>query len=325
MKLVVTDSSYRNKGFVKRFALDMAFGSDENDFTLTVPCGTEIEVGSLVYVPGTEWGGLVREPWTVSEDGEAYRVYHGPTWHGLMEDRILYPDPGVDYLTVSGDANDAIRSLVNRVGLQSVFEAAPPCGIQVSSWQFDHDSTYLYGGLMKMLESVGCILDIRRGTTGKTVLGAIPTPRHIDRSSKTGFRLKRFHPKNHLKCLGKGELKDRICVDLYASKAGNVSQTQSIFGIDVSEEIYDLASAEREELIEQGTKHLKELQVFSEAKLKLPEGRDYRVGSIVGKSDPRARVSVTAKVGKMIVKLYSSGTYDIQATLDDESIEWKED
>lgn len=326
MKLVVTDTSFRNTGFLKRFKLDMAFGSDENDFTLTVPCRVKIPVGSLVYVPGTEWGGLVREPWVIREDGLTYRVYHGQTWHGLMAERVLYPDDGVDHLTVSGDTSTVIQTLINRVGLQGIFQAAPSTGVTVQGFQFDHDSTYLYGGLMKMLEKVGYILDIRRYANGKTLLGAIPIPSYADdsRTSKMGLTAKRFHPINHLVCLGKGELKNRIRVDLYADKDGNVSQTQTIFGIEVREEIYDLPMSERDDLIESGTKYLKDKQVFTEAKIDIPEGINYPIGSIVNRKEACAGVEVTAKLGKVVVKLYSTGDREVTATLTDESLTWKE-
>lgn len=338
MNLVVTDTAYRNRGFIKRFKLDMAFGSDENDFLLTVPCSTKIELGSLIYVPGTEYGGIVREPYVIREEGLTYRQYHGQTWHGLMDERVLYPDNGVDYLTVSGDSSTIIQNLINRVGLQSLFQAAPSIGINIPTHRFDHDSSYLYGGLMKMLEKVGCILNISRTTTGKTIVGAIPTPTHIDdsRTSKMGMTAKKFHPINHLVCLGKGQLKDRLKVDLYADKNGNVSQTQTIFGIDVREQIYDLSSGtteteeepptdeDRKDLIENGTKYLKDLQVFTEAEIEIPEGTDYRIGSIVTRKEARAGISITAKVDKVVVKLYSNGEKSIDATLSDESITWKE-
>lgn len=327
MKLVVTDTFYRNTGFLKRFKLDMAFGSDENDFTLTVPCRTKIPIGSLVYIPGTEWGGLVREPWVIREEGLTYRVYHGQTWHGLMAERVLYPDAGVDHLTASGDVSAVIQSLVERVGLQGIFQAAPSTGLTVPSFKFDHDSTYLYGGLMKMLESIGCILDIRRYASGKTLIGAMPTPMYVDdsRTSKMGLTAKRLHPINHLVCLGKGELKERIRVDLYADRKGNISQTQSIFGTDVREEIYDLPMSERDDLIESGIKYLKDKQVFTEAKIEMPDGISYPIGSIVNRKEARGGVEITARLGKVVVKLYSTGDREVTGTLTDETLIWKDE
>lgn len=327
MNLVVTDTSYRNRMFLKRYKLDMAFGTDENDFTITVPARTKIQLGSLIYIPGTEWGGIVREPWVIRELGHTYRVYHGQTWHGIMAERVLYPDAGVDYLTVSGDTATIIQTLINRVGLQGIFQAGPSIGVSVSSYKFPHDSTYLYWGLMDMLATVGCILDIRRDTTGKTILSAIKTPTYIDdtRTTKMGLTAKKFHPINHLVCLGKGELKNRIRVDLYADKQGNVSQTQTIFGTEVREEIYDLSQSERDDLIESGTKYLKDKQVLTEAKIELPEGADYRIGSIVGRKERHTGVEVKAKLGKVVVRFYSTGDKEVSATLTDESLTWKDD
>lgn len=327
MNLVVTDTAYRNRGFIKRFKLDMAFGSDENDFVLTVPCSTKIETNSLIYVPGTEWGGIVREPWVIREEGVTYRQYHGQTWHGLMAERVLYPDSGADYLTVSGDSSTIIQTLINRVGLQGIFQAAPSTGIKIPTYKFDHDSTYLYGGLMKMLEKSGYILDISRDTTGKTIVGAIPTPTHIDntRTSLMGLTAKKFHPINHLICLGNGNLKNRIKVDLYADVNGKVSQKQSIFGVDVREQIYDYSQAERDELIENGTKHLQDLQILTEASIEIPNGIDYRIGAIVGRKEARTGIEIKAKIDKVIVRLFSNGEKEIDANLTNETLTWEED
>ena len=39
-------------------------------------------------------------------------------------------------------------------------------------------------------------------------------------------------PYNHLICLGSGELKNRIVLHFYADERGNISTTQTLFGID---------------------------------------------------------------------------------------------
>ena len=60
-------------------------------------------------------------------------------------------------------------------------------------------------------------------------------------------------------CLGKGELAQRTVIDLYADESGNVSKTQSMFGIDEVERAYDYSSAEDADLEQEGIKRLKEL------------------------------------------------------------------
>lgn len=322
MRLVATDASFRDSMAIRRFGLDLAYGDDENDFTLTVPFGTELEKGCAVYVPETEWGGIIREPWVVKEEGLAWRVYHGHTWHGVMAERILYPDPGDDHLVVSGDANEIIQQMIVRTDLGGLFEAAPACGINIPRWQFDHDSTYLYDGLRKMLRSFGCALRVRRSGSGKTTLYAAPLRSMIDdgRGSRYGYQLKRLHPINHLKCLGKGELADRIAIDVYADDSGHVSTTQSIFGVGVREEIYEAANAERDDLLKNGMEHLRDLQLMSEATITLPEGASYDVDDIVGIDDSDTGISVRSSISKVVVKVSASSVPQVSNQMRDVEI-----
>ncbi len=322
MRLLVTNKALWDTAALHRFSLDLAYGDEENDFRITVPYRTRLEPGSAIYVPGTEWGGIIREPWVSKDSGKPWRTYWGQTWHGVMAERILYPDPGSDYLVVSGDANDIIRQLVHRVDLDMLFEAAPPCGIVIPRWQFDHDSTYLYGGLRKMLASFGCALSVYRGGSGKTVLAAVPVRSWIDdgRGSKYGYQLKVHHPINHLKCLGKGGLAERISIDLYADRQGNVSQTQTIFGLDLRERILDSPNADYDQLLENGTKHLRELQVLSEATLTLPAGASYNVDDVVGVDDSDTGISVRSSISKVIVKVNETSVPEVSNEMKDVTI-----
>lgn len=307
MRLIATDTTFRDTMAIHRFGLDLAYGDSENDFRLTVPFRTELEPESVIYVPETEWGGVIRESWVVKEDGRAWRIYYGHTWHGIMAERILYPDPGSDYLTVSGDANSIIQQLITRTSLGMLFEAGPPCGLDIT-WRFDRENPYLYDGLRKMLRSKGYALRVHRGGSGKTQLSAEPIPQRIDdgRGSKYGYQLKRLHPINHLKCLGKGELAERITIDLYADSHGSVSQTQSIFGVGLRERFYDASNADYDQLLENGIKNLKDLQQLSEATISLPEGASYNVDDIVGIDDADTGISVRSSISKVIVKVDGS-------------------
>lgn len=322
MRLIATDTAFHDIMALHKYSLDLAYGDEENDFRLTVPRWTSLDPGSIIYVPGTEWGGIIREPWVTKEDGRTQRTYYGHTWHGMMAERILYPDPGDDYLVVSGDANTVIQQMVQRVGLDMLFEAAPPCGVNIPHWQFDHDNTYLYDGLRKMLRNFGCALRIERGGSGKTRLMATPIRSWIDdgRGSKYGYQLKIHHPINHLKCLGQGDLRNRIVVDLYADRQGRVSRTQTLFGIDLREEIYDSPNADRDQLVENGTEHLCDLQLLSEATLTLPKGASYNVDDIVGVDDSDTGVSVRSSISKVIVKLGATSVPDVSNEMKDVEI-----
>ena len=61
---------------------------------------------------------------------------------------------------------------------------------------------------------------------------------------------------NHMICLGKGELKDRLVIDLYVDQNGKIGQTQFFQGVDEIADIYDSSSSEYEDLLKGGTERL---------------------------------------------------------------------
>ena len=138
-ELIVTDASHVDQASLEDFTLDAAWGADENDFELTVD--RLIDAGSYVYFDGGECGGVVDSLKDSLKDGRSTLTYGGRTWHGILANKILSPDSGKDYLTVSGSASSVIGSLISRVGLDSVFDAVvPPDGSDdptIKQYQFD--------------------------------------------------------------------------------------------------------------------------------------------------------------------------------------------
>ena len=62
-----------------------------------------------------------------------------PAAHGTVcsQARYLQPDPGTDRLTVSGDANNIIRTIISRIGLSTVFDVpSETSGINISNYSF---------------------------------------------------------------------------------------------------------------------------------------------------------------------------------------------
>lgn len=125
--LIITDSARKPIASLDDYELDLAYGSDENDFKLT--CLPQPAAGSLIMMDGTEYGGMV----TVrNTDGSV----EGPTWHGMLSRRILQPDAGKDYLTVSGNTATILNTLFKRIGLDSLF-TADASTVTIGGWQFD--------------------------------------------------------------------------------------------------------------------------------------------------------------------------------------------
>lgn len=303
-RLLYADASLRAAGRIPSYELDLAYGSDENDFELTCPLDVQMGDGWLVWLPGTSIGGMVRGVAVKREGGASWWVYTGPTWTGLLAERVIRPDGGADYWTVSGDLNAVIGSLIGRLGLGAVFERDPdPAGATVTNYPFDR---YVdgYTGLAKLLRSKGHRLKVDRGGQGRTVLSAVPAVTYSDHG-QWPFEVRRTQPVNHLVCLGEGEMRDRTVVDLYADRDGNVSQAQTIFGLDEICEVYDTTQP-RDDLIADGTKRLRELQVPLALTVGLPDGGLWDVGDRVSVADARTGVAAEAEITKAVV---TAGAY----------------
>jgi hypothetical protein len=110
---------------------------------------------------------------------------------------------------------------------------------------------------------------------------------------------------NHLVCLGSGELENRTVIHLYADENGNVSQTQTQFGLHEYAAVYDYSSVEsEEELLKQGTERLKELWQPDEMVINLDDASDvYHVGDMVGATDSTTGLSGSATIRKKIVTI----------------------
>ena len=117
--------------------------------------------------------------------------------------------------------------------------------------------------------------------------------------------MKNFRTVNHLVCLGSGELEDRTVVHLYADENGNISQEQTQFDLMEYAAVYDYSAVEsEEELVKQGTEHLKSLWNTDEMVIKLDDTSDkYHVGDIVGATDSATGLSGSAKISKKIVTI----------------------
>lgn len=304
--LIATDANHRDLLAIRDCTLDLAFGSDENDFQLTVhEPDASLDAGAFVYVDGTEYGGIIDSTGGSLESNVPTVTYEGRTWHGLLASRIIQPSSGQDYWTVSGDATDCIQKVIDRIGLDDVMTTSPAraSGLTVSSYRFDR-YTDAYTGLRRMLESCGGKLRMAYDS-GMLRLSAMPIATYggVDSDLLDYSYDRDWHPVNHLICLGTGEGKDRIVVHLYADKQGAVSETQSITGLDEVQAVYDYSNADRDELLEKGREKLEALQAQGGVDVRIHDGLDLDIGDVVASHDRLSGIDVTAQVTKKIVKL----------------------
>ena len=299
--LIYTDAAHVDAGAIQSFEMDLAFGADEQDFEIAFSKPV-LTGGELLYIDGTEYGGVV-DVITHSTETESV-IYQGRTWHGMLAGKIVKPPANADYYVLSGDANTCIRSLLTKVGLTDVLTGrTTSAGITVN-YQFERFCN-AYDGILKMLASADAVLRIERHD-GITELWAEPRVTITDEadSDLMDFAITdSVRVPNHLVCAGEGELQQRVVVDLYADSSGNVSQTQSLTGVDEIAVLYNYNNADATELLEEGTKELQSYQLGGGADLQVNNKGDWHVGDLIQVRDNNSGLVITSTINKKIVKV----------------------
>ncbi len=324
MELISVRKDGVELGLLKVSGLDVDIGKT-NDFEITFSSAEWAENEILTdadywYADGYgEIGGRIR---CITSSTAAKTVKaSGFTWRGMLSKKIIEPDPGADYKIVSGEANQVLSQLITpRFG---GFFVVPNTRTRfnIKSHQFKRYESLL-SGIVDMLYEVGAKLEISfaPGTfnandyiPGYVAIQAVPI---IDYSNeieysqdgKIDFIAKDYRMGvNHLICLGKGELKDRQVIHLYVDENGNISDTQTQFGVDEIAEIYDYSSAESlTELRSYGITRLKELGDYKSLKISLNQ-MDAQIGDIVGGQEQITGITLKKQIADIIVKVDKKG------------------
>lgn len=313
MDLIYMNSAKEDEGAMKDFTFDLAFGKDENDFECKIISSNHCcEEDFYLYVEHTEYGGIIDDIGVDTDNDEI--TYYGRTWHGIMNTKILEPNPGANYLIVSGDANAVLGTLIGRMKLSDLFVASTEnSGITISNYQMDR---YIggYDGIKKMLKAYGAKLHLSF-KNGFVELSAKPI---VDYSKDDQFDTdqinfqikKKGNPLNHVICLGKGDLAEREVIHLYADKNGNISTTQSLTGIQEVSAVYDYSSAESsDELRKGGIELIQESWNSDEIKFDFEsDAESYDVGDVVGAKEQVTGIEVSAEIIKKIVTINNNST-----------------
>lgn len=303
MVLVVHDSAVGDVREIEEFELDLAFGSDENALKLEARAGDAPEEGQFVFIDGTEYGGVIDQAsYEAGREATGSILCKGRTWHGILAGKRLLPDSGSGYLSVSGKAGEVLASLVGRMGLSGLFSAAPDDTAVSYTFERFCDG---YSGLKAMAEANGrkVAMRLRGGKVELSLPPAVDYANKVD-SDLLDFKLTSVHRcVNHLVCAGTGELEDRAVVHFYADAAGNVSHTQSLFGVDEISALYDYSNADEEKLEEEGRKKLQEYQTQGSVEVEAHDDIDVDVGDVISARDNAHGRTVTATVAKKIVKV----------------------
>lgn len=305
MDLIYTDAQKADQGVLHTHFFDLSYGQSENDFELSISANDEpLEMGSYIYMEGTEYGGIVGGLRVSTADDTI--THTGRTWHGILNSKIIEPDSGESHLIASGDANRVLEMLVDRLGLAELFSVSPATsGVMINRYQF-YRYCKAYDGIRAMLADNGAKLKIA-WQNRSVVLWAEPivdyTRDPVDNDMATVEVEQHAHSVNHLVCLGLGELTEREVVHLYIDQNGNISDQQYYTGVDEIADVYEDTWAES--LREAGIERLKELQKKNAADIDILESDSvlYDIGDIVGAVERRTGVSVSTPVTQKIVKI----------------------
>lgn len=305
MDLIFTNAKRVDQGVLPAYAFDLSYGASENDFEMTLGANEAVlESGAFVYMEGTEYGGMVGGL-KASTNG-ATITHKGRTWHGIMNSKVIQPNPGEDYLVVSGDAHEVLSFLVARLGLSGLFVVAEELsGVNISNYKFNRYCKG-YDGIRAMLAAKNAKLKI--AWKDRAVhLSAEPiadyTDSPVDGDIAT-LTVERHDKKvNHLICLGKGDLAEREVIHLYVDQFGRIGDVQYFTGLDEIVDTYENSNSDN--LRSDGIKRLTELRNNDKAEIALSEsdGLTYDIGDIVGATEYKTGVSVAATVTQKIVKI----------------------
>lgn len=321
MDLIYANEKREDIGILLDYSFDLAVGADENNFELTLDQNHHCcKSGYFIYIEGTEYGGIIDRIQVNTKSKEL--KYIGRSWSGILDNKIIVPDQGKDYLKVSGEANQVLQSLLTRLGLTDLFTASKEdSGLMINRYQFDR-YTYAYTAVSKMLKTVGGKLHFHY-EDGNVILSALPL---IDYTETEQFDTdqveleieKVYQSTNHVICLGQGELKDRQVIHLYADKNGNIGYEQTITGLNELTEKYDYPNAESLEELEQGGRKILE-EAATEGTVRMSfaaEETVYDIGDIVGSKDIITGIAAKAVIKKKIVTI-NKGKINIEYEVGD--------
>lgn len=313
--VIITDSFGNELGPVRKLKkLDVDL-NETRDFELRIPAGAWdpqlFADENRIFVTGEEFGGIIGGKKTDTSDGMI--ILKGRSWRGILSKKIIEPPAGEDYKIVSGELNYILRTLITAAGLGKLITVPEEStGVTVTSFQFDRYITLLEG-IDKLLASKNYRLQIdyirQELALGYVQMQAVPVTDYSDQVELSQNNRLQFtfeetkNGVNHLICLGKGELKDRVVLHLYIQKNGTVGTTKYYTGLQEVIDVYDFSSAESEELTEKGTEKLLELANQKQFAMDITKTDiNMQIGDIIGGRDYITGMSIKKPI---INKIYT--------------------
>lgn len=269
MDIIYTDKNFIEKGVLLNVSFDIEigkYGTSENDFELTISTNVRdvnFDEGSLFYIENTEFGGQVENKKVDTSKNTI--TFMGKTFRGMLEKEYVQPPNGSAYLILNGEANEVLNELIsNRFGDLYEVENIGQSGIEVNYSVRDMN---LLDAIEKSLWKSNARLEILFNN-GKVRLQAKPIQdlsEIIQYDNSYGLSMIAETPKksyNHILALGKGELTERLRVNLYKKKDGTWTTSSNTHFKGLERKTYkyeDVNCDDTTELINQAIDKVNEL------------------------------------------------------------------
>ena len=321
MMFIHADSNFEEKGVLTEIkSADIEIRQDpeaeyiDNTFSITLDeaiwANDPIYCGDYVYVPNSEWGGVVTLLKHSTEDQTV--VIQGATWRGLLFQRRVEPPEGEGYkVLTSVDANEAIRQAVG-IKYGSLFSVtSESAGVNVSAqWRYQTVADALHA----TLRAYGLRLNVTFNNSIPTVILSaeavddltdeieISQDYGVNFQSETG----NIESANHCLALGAGQLASRNVLNVYYYNGQfYTSKPAGLAEADIRTVILDYPNAEdNDELlksaIERLTEHIPHESINIDQEL---IDLDAQLGDIIGVRDRLTGMVGTSEISKKILTI----------------------
>lgn len=322
---IYTDADYNELGYLTHFDADIEIGKydiSKNDFELTLSLEDRdplFNVGSLFYREETEIGGVIQRLKINTSDNTITLI--GVTFRGLLEKEYVQPPSDNEYLSLNAEANTCINTLIGD-RFDSLF-TVDNIGASNINVRYDVRDINLLQAIEKTLGASNARLCIRHQVDGKVHLCAekindLSDTLQYDNDYQIGMIVKtESKPYNHILCLGKGELLNRLRVNLYLQTDGSWSELNQVYtGLDRKTYKHeDVNVDDRAELIKNATEKVADANESNTLDISF-DADDAELFDIVSAKEKITGISFKESITQKIIKI-SDGDISISYKVGD--------
>lgn len=312
LEYIYTDTNRKELGYLTHFDVDAEIGKQgvsKNDFELTLSLEDRdplFTIGSLFYKECAEIGGVIQRLKINTSDNTITMI--GVTFRGLLEKEYVQPPAGSAYLALDAEANTCINTLIgDRFGNLFVVDNIGASNINI---KYDVRDINLLQALEKALGASNARLCIRHQKDGKVHLYAekindLSDTLQYDNDYQIGMVVKtESKPYNHILALGKGELLDRLRVNLYLQADGSWSESNQVY-TGLERKTYkheDVNVEDRAELIKNATEKVAEANESDTLEISF-DADEAELFDIVGAKENITGISFKEPITQKIIKI----------------------